>query len=830
MRTLDEAVDLLAARGDATAFRLRTEFRSLPMSGGEAARRALRMAAVLGTMGVGRGDRVLLRAPNGPDWGLALLAVLRLGAVAVPLDAKASLAFTRTVGEKVRAKAAILSRRGAPGPADLPTLLLEEAEARGAREKGPDPGPLGLAPSDVAQILFTSGTTGDPKGVVLTHGNIAANVESLARLAPFDRDFRFLSLLPLSHMFEQTVGFFLPILGGCTVIYLDVLKPSAVARAFREERITCAVMVPRILKGLKEGIERETATGVRGALFRGASSVADALPHGLRRLLFAPVHRRFGGRVRFLFSGGAPLEAEVEDTWERMGFVILQGYGLTETSPVLTCGRPGARRRGSPGLFLENVEHRIEESGEVAVRGPSIFGGYFEDPVKTAEVLRDGWFHTGDLGEVREGFLFLKGRSKDLIKSPGGLNIYPEDVEAALRAVAGVKEACVFPCKGPRGEEVAAALLPFPGTTLDPRAVAAEANAHLEEGRGVARAVIWPGDDFPRTATLKVQKFKVRQAVEAGGLEEGPAAAAGSDDPVRDSLSRYARVPVGDIVDAHRLGADLGLDSMDMVDLVSTLEERLRIDVDEGEVTAETTVGALRALLERRGGASDDGLPGWPRGTVASAFRWAFRHLLLLPLFRTFVTLEVRGLEHLDGLEGPVLFTPNHTSHLDAPALLHALPPEWRRRTALAAWAEYFEPAQAGLAKRLWLRSLRLLLTAGLPMVPVTQSRAFRRSLRNVGTMLDAGWNVVFFPEGERTRTAQRLPFQKGVGIVAGSMRATVVPVRVEGLMELLPRDSGRLRRGKATLTFGPPLRFSAEEDVATIVRRVEAAVDALRD
>ncbi len=826
MRTLDEAVERLAARGEAVAFRRRTEFRSFPVTGREAAARALRIAAVLREAGVGRGDRVVIRGPNGPDWGLSLLAVLRLGAVAVPLDARASLDFTARVASKTGARAAVLSRAGAPGPASLATILFEDLDARIAACAAPDPPPPSVSQSDTAEILFTSGTTGDPKGVVLTHGNVARNVEDLSRLARIGAGDVFLSLLPLSHMFEQTVGFFLPVRQGSRVVYLETLKPAAVVRALRAERVTLAVVVPRILRGLMQGVERETAAGAKRAWFRAASALAGPAPEAVRRLLFGPLHRKFGGRLRFFFCGGAALEPDVEAFWERAGFPVIQGWGLTETSPVLACARPDARRAGSVGRFLDSVEHRFTEDGGILVRGPSVFSGYLDDPARTAESFEDGWFRTGDLGELRDGFLFLKGRSKDLIKTPGGLNVYPDDVEAALRAVDGVRDACVFGLKGDRGEEVAAALLPLPGRTLEPRAVAAAANGGLEEGRGVARAFLWKGDDFPRTATLKVRKFLVAEAVAKGEASEAGKAGGGTEDPILSLLEKAARRPAAEIAGGHRLGADLGLDSLDLVDLVSALEERMRMDIDEGDVAPETTVDGLRALVEERRSVTDGGLPSWPRSAAAALIRWPFRHLLLLPLFRGFARLEVRGLEHLEGVEGPVVFAPNHLSHADAPALLAALPPRLRRRTAFAAWAEYFEPPGAPLPKRLWLGAMRLLLTAGLPMVPVTQSRAYRRSLRNVGETLDAGWSLVFFPEGERSRTGERLPFKQGIGIIAGEMRARVVPVRLEGLQRILPRDAFLPRRGACSVEFRPPLDLPPRGDPALLTKRIEQAVD----
>jgi long-chain acyl-CoA synthetase len=653
-------------------------------------------------------------------------------------------------------------------------------------------------------------------------------VRDLVLLAPLGRGNVFLSLLPLSHMFEQTVGFFIPVTEGAGVVYLDSLKPSSILRAFEEERVTLAVMVPRLLKGLQQGIQREVEGGLKGAWFRGAWAAAGPLPTGARRLLFAPVHRKFGGRVRFFFSGGAPLEADTEAFWERMGFPILQGWGLTETSPVAACARPDARRAGTVGKFLATVEHRLTPEGEIHVRGPSVFSGYLDDPVRTKEVLSDGWFNTGDLGEIRDGFLTLKGRSKDLIKSPGGLNVYPEDVEAALRAVDGVRDACVFGMKGDKGEEVAAALVPWPGRSLDPRAVVAAANANLEEGRGVARAFVWPEEDFPRTPTLKVRKFQVKEAVEKGTLAEGKVEGRGPEDPVLALIEKLARRPAAEVKDGHRLGPDLGLDSLDIVDLVSSLEERLHLDIDEGDVAPETTVGALREMVLARKPVDGGGLASWPRTWWGLTLRWGFQYLLMFPLFRIFVRVEAKGLENLEGLEGPVIFAPNHLSHLDTPGILWALPYARRRRTGAAAWKEYWEPPGAPLPKRAFLEFLRLLLTVGLPMVPMAQTRAYRKSLRGVGTMLDAGWSLIFFPEGERSRSGQLLPFRQGIGIVAGGMRAQIVPVKVGGFGSILPRDGFWPRRGTGTVVFGKPLSFPPDTDPARIAKAVEAAVDAL--
>ncbi|HEU4395072.1 MAG TPA: 1-acyl-sn-glycerol-3-phosphate acyltransferase, partial [Planctomycetota bacterium] len=374
----------------------------------------------------------------------------------------------------------------------------------------------------------------------------------------------------------------------------------------------------------------------------------------------------------------------------------------------------------------------------------------------------------------------------------------------------------------------AAALLPWPGRALDPRAVAAAANAKLEEGRGVARAFVWPGEDFPRTPTMKVRKFQVRDAIAAGGATDAAVAGASGDDPLLALLSKQVRRPPGEIEGTHRLGADLGLDSLDLVDLVSSAEELFRMDIDEGEVGPATTVDQLRALVKARKPVDDAGLPAWPRTWWGEAGRRLFRGLVLFPLFRFFARDEVSGLEHLPPAGTPVIYAPNHLSHLDTPAILDALPPALRRRTGAAAWKEYWEPPGAGVFKRAFLASLRTLLLMVLPLVPIAQTKGWRRSLRGVGTMLDAGWSLIFFPEGERSRSGVRLPFRAGIGVVAGAMRAPVVPVFVDGFHSILPRDAFWPRRGGGRVIFGKPLSFPADADPEQVARAVEKAVDAL--
>ncbi len=398
----------------------------------------------------------------------------------------------------------------------LPMLRIESIpdRARDAEPLAPAP----VTADDLVEIVFTSGTTGEPKGAMITHGNLAANASTVGSVFPFGDDERLLSLLPLSHLFEQTCGFLAPLLFGCSIVYPVSRQPAVLMRTFRENRVTMLLVVPAGMKLLNNAIERKVDGSGRRALFERLHGLARRAPRPVRRLLFRSVLRQFGGRFRTVAVGAAALETDLANRWIEMGFDVLQGYGATELSPVVSFTRPHRNRLGTVGEAIPGVEIRIGPDGEVLARGPNVFAGYWEDPEATATAIdAEGFYHTGDIGELSaDGFLALRGRKKDMLAMPDGTKVYPEDIEAVLVRDGRIRDAAVVGLQPPDAELLVHAVLLLDGPT-DVEAVIRGANQQLGGHQQIRSHSVWPDDDFPRTPTLKVKKRVIVDRLEPDG-------------------------------------------------------------------------------------------------------------------------------------------------------------------------------------------------------------------------------------------------------------------------------------------------------------------------
>ncbi|MCX6020805.1 MAG: AMP-binding protein, partial [Chloroflexi bacterium] len=399
------------------------------------------------------------------------------------------------------------AQRGS-APADLAVLGVDEfaAASAGAFQ------PVEITPDDLAEVVFTSGSTSAPKGVMLTHGNIIADVNGAAGVITCVPEYVVLSVLPLSHMFEQTVGLCQPLLGGSSIVYLPALQPAAIFRAFEREGITCMLVVPQVLTLFLRGIEREADRQGKRRAFELLLKAAAYLPMSLRRRLFPAVHQKLGGRLLFFVSGGAYLDPQLQRRWERLGVKVVQGYGATEAAPIIAGNNLNRRVEGSVGAPLAGVEVRLAPDGEILARGANIMRGYWENPALTAEALRDGWYHTGDLGEWdAKGNLYLRGRKKSMIVLANGLNVHPEDVEQVLTQDQRVKEAVVLGMPKDGGVEVhAVLLLAHPDDAAD---VVRAANRRLASHQAIRGSTVWREADFPRTHTMKVKRSEVEETL-----------------------------------------------------------------------------------------------------------------------------------------------------------------------------------------------------------------------------------------------------------------------------------------------------------------------------
>jgi len=824
MRTLIDLFQTFEALGDKTVFVNRTGVRRLVVSYGEFHDLALRMANLLAQNGVEPGDKVLVWGPNSSWWAVAYFGILIRGAIAVPVDFMSDLARADSIRDLTKAKVVLQSRFKPERITEGTSLLLEDLQylLEGIEPVVEIASP---APDDMAQLIYTSGTTGNPKGVVLTHKNLVANMTQVNQQVPIiTSEFSFLSLLPLSHMFELMGGLLTPLYRGGAVVYLRTLKPSAIMEALSEEDIYVIMSVPRLMQLLKTTIERELEEKHLSGLFRRLTLLAKALPKGARRILFFPVQSKFGSNFTVFVSGGAPLDPAVFHFWSSMGFTVLEGYGITECSPVLCVNTMERQEAGSVGPPLPGIEMKIEGK-EILVRGDSVFPGYYANEEANREAFtEDGWFRTGDIGELApDGWLSIKGREKELIVTGSGVNVYPDELEGVLNKIAGVKESCVIGVERGGGEEVHAVLL-LDGSGKAPEEIIAQANGSLDALHQITGFTLWKEPEFPKTTTLKIKKFAVKEEIKKGA-EGGEASV--SRDNLLNLLARVTGTGVSQIREESLLVTDLGLTSIDRLELVNFLEQEYRLDIEDSQIGPQTRVSDLRQIIVKREKLTlHDHFRFWTNSSFFRGLRAAWDAVINGPMLRSFATIEVRGKENLENLDGPVFFVANHLSYLDQPAVMFALPSELRYGTATAAWEEFFFGDYHGL-DRIFRRLSYEYGTLLLNLFPLPQSQGFSGSLRYMGRLADAGVNILIFPEGGHSKDGKMQPFQMGLGIMVKELGIPVVPIRISGTEKVLAPGASFPTRGKVTVTFGEPLRFRYEEP-ADIVETTRQAVEKL--
>jgi long-chain acyl-CoA synthetase len=824
VQTLLDLFTTFETLGNQTAFVNRTGVRRLKVSYREFHTLSLKMANLLALNGVVPGDRVLIWGPNSSWWAIAWWGIILRGAIAVPVDFMSDLARADSIRSLTNAKLALQSRYKADRMVAAPSLLLENLQYL-LEEMQLISGIPPAAPEDTAQLIYTSGTTGNPKGVILTHKNLVANLTQICNQVPIiNADFSFLSLLPLSHMFEQMGGFLTPLYRGATIVYLGALKPSAIMAALGEEDIYVIMSVPRLMQLLKTGIEQELEEKHLLVLFQRLTQLATGLPQSLRRLLFFPIQRTFGRNFTVFVSGGAPLAPDLFRFWSSIGFIVLEGYGLTETSPVLCVNTMQRQVAGSVGPPLPGVQLKIEAK-ELLVRGDNVFPGYFENEQASRDAFtEDGWFRTGDLGEIgSDGWLVIKGREKELIVTGSGVNVYPDELEAVLNRIPGVKESCVIGIDKGSGEEVHAVLL-LDGNSTPPEGIISQANKSLDPLHQITGYSLWRELEFPKTTTLKIRKFEVKQQLKKG--QQGNTATV-SQDSLLNLIAGITKGDTSTIREESLLVNDLGFTSIDRMELVSFLEQEYRLDIEDSQIGPQTRVADLRQIIAHRKKQSrHDHFRFWTNSCFFRGLRMVWDTLLHGPLFRHFVTLEVRGIEKLENVTGPVFFVANHLSYLDQAAVLFALPPSLRNKCATAAWAEFFFGNFQGL-DRLLRRLAYEYGTILLNLFPLPQSQGFSGSLAYIGKLADAGINILIFPEGGHSRDGSLQPFQPGLGLMVKELGIPVVPIKISGTDQVLPHEVSFPKQGTVTVTFGEPLRFRYEEP-AEIVEQTHDAVERL--
>jgi long-chain acyl-CoA synthetase len=835
---LVEYLDDFNRRGDEVAFVYQRGLRISRWSYREVAIGAGLFAKRLEAHGICRSDRVLLWAENSAEWVVAFFGCLLRGTIVVPLDVKSTPDFVRKVQQQVEAKLALLDvTTQKQFGLDLPDLLLEEIQRPTSTSVFETPQPIDTASSeDTAEIIFTSGTTGEPKGVRISNQNLLANLapleQEIQRYLKWEKivhPIRFLNLLPLSHVFGQFMGFFVPQLLRAEVFFADSLNASHIIETVKRNRISVIVTVPRILELLREHIERELEKTKEGKSVSERISKAQNWNAARRWWAFSAIHRAFGLKFWGFISGGATLNDETEDFWRRLGFVVIQGYGMTETASLISVNHPFKQGRGSIGKVMPGQELKLADNGEILVRGQNVSAGYWKDGQQTS-LDDDGWLHTGDIGEFDgEGNLYFKGRQKDVIVTGAGMKVYPADIEAALNLQPGVKTSVVITFAGPRGPEPLAVLV-LRDEQRDPKEVVNGANAVLAEHQLVRRWYVWPDQDFPRTPTGKIRKQIVAEKVAEALAGKSP----GERTPggLEELIARAGGDVAAKLEPNLNLATDLKLDSLGRVELLGEIEARYQIEINEDSFSAATTVADIERII--REGESDPVAgylyPRWPHRWPFNWLRIGLLYTVVLP-FTYFLGRPIkRGEEHLKGVTGPLLFVCNHLTIVDQALILWALPGRLRRRMSIAMDGELLREWMNPPPNTTWFIRLRyrvqyLLVALFFNVFSMPQHSGFRRSFSFAGQMVDRGYSLLVFPEGRRSPDGKLHEFKAGIGLLARDLNIPIVPARIDGLYELAREGKHHASLGEISVTIGKPVNYAVKDEIEDIVRDIEERV-----
>ncbi|MBZ5628686.1 MAG: AMP-binding protein [Acidobacteriia bacterium] len=819
--------------------------------------------------GLERASRCAILAANGPRWIAAYLGTVAAGMVAVPLDtafdADQVAKLLRASGSSllfVDAKHLPTAQRAIAGSAGR-LMLLEPAEPA---VSGPDfdallkLGPDGFTPvaapgDEAAAILYTSGTTSDPKGVMLTHDNFHAETEGAFRLVDITPHDAILGVLPLFHALAQMANLLLPLAGGARVVFLESLNTAELLRALRERDITLFCCVPQFFYLIHERIHKEI--GARGRLaetvFRWLLQLSRFLRRfglNLGKLLFRPVHAMLGPKMRYLISGGSKLDAGIARDFHAMGFELLQGYGLTETTGGAIGTPPHDNVIGSIGKPLHGMELKFADPkppedgtgpaiGEILLRGPLVMKGYYARPEATAEAIRDGWLHTGDLGySDANGNVFITGREKEVIVLSNGKNIYPDEIEAHYLKSPFVKEICVLGLQGKPGEPFAerlhAVVVPNFEVLRERKIVNAREiirfdietlSAQLPSTKRILGFDIWQ-DDLPRTTTRKIKRFEVERRVKEGHAavqDRGGELARPLTDEERQwlaepdvgraiaAVARAANIGETQVHPRGNLELDLGLDSMERVELLVALERELGAYVPDAVVsevyTVRELVDAVRQRIGRAGGAEEraawDSIlntdPADPE-VLAVALRrpiaerlWYLLGRLVNLFVRDRFGLTVTGLEKLPQ-HGPFIISPNHQSYLDPPVLVSALPYSIFRDAFYVGTSEIFG------------NGLLRVLARSIKIVPVDPDANLVPAMRAGSYGLRRGKVLILYPEGERSIDGTPKVFKKGAAILATHLKVPICPVAMDGFFAAWPRGKGFQKFTRLHIAFGDPI------------------------
>lgn len=745
----------LERNADKVLFSQREGYRTRSITGKELDRNIARARGLLKRKGIHRRDKILLHGKNSIEWLTLYFACILSGVTVVPLDFQSDGPLMRRIQKQVKAKI-IFQDVGLPS-VGIKTVYLNKLNKILSKNTSVH-GITSVGPKDALEVVYTSGTTGEPKGVVLTYDNISSALDIVVKTIPLRTRIRLLNLLPLSHVLGHIQGLFVALYNGHELFLTDSVSPKRVISTIRNKRINGVILVPGILSALKQNLEDKSLTSELGLQFR------------------------------LIGVGGASLSPDLEKWWKRRGIKVIQGYGLTETTAIASLNSLFLPKTGSVGKVPKEVGVKISSEGEILVKGPNVTPGYYMDDEKTSESFAGGWLKTGDLGKFEKNKLYITGRKKDVIVTGSGMNVHAVDLEDVLNKIEGVRECCVLEKDG----KIHAVLIL--SRKVSPLSILRKANNKLLSHQKISDVSVWPEGYFPKTPTGKVKKYQVLEQLSA--KQKAYSHDGKLYNIIRSTLKTSKRIkPTSKLV-------EIGMDSLARLELISALEKEFDVELDEASLDQHVKVSDLENLMGKK------------------IYRVKFNRLQLNPIvdfirywsntifFTPFATIfsrpEYRGSHNVENIKEPVILVANHQSNFDVPLLLRKI----KVKTAPASESKYVFGIGTKGKTRLYRKFVKGLFTRVFyNAYPFGESIGTDLSMEFTGEMLDRGNSIIIFPEGQRTKKGEIIKFKRGVGFLAVNMRAPIVPIKIEGAHKVLPAHKIIPKFGKCRITYGKPLR-----------------------
>lgn len=804
------------------------------------------LSSFLVSSGIRKGDRVAILCENRPEWVSVYFGILGCGGVVVGIDTKLRTREIENILSHSEARMVFTSAQFSTFQFPQNTISVDEDRFKTVTGHTEEIDQARTDPNDLAMLVYTSGTTGAPKAVMLTHRNIVSNMLAAYRVLPARGADQFLSLLPLSHMFELVGGLLGPLYSGATVTYMTSMKASAVRVAMRETRTTIMLGVPLMFKLIYKRITdtvEESMQPVPIVFSFNMKMARTSKRFRIGRLLFRRIRREFGGHIRYFISGGASLEAEVEAAFRCMGMPILQGYGLTETSPIVTVNTLRAHRMNSVGRPLPGVTVRISEDGEIVVGGPGVMAGYYKDAESTSSVIKKGELYTGDIGFLdRDGFLYITGRKKNVIITAAGKNVYPEEIEVALARSPYVGEICVVGREHNGSESPFAFIIPDydyfgrMGIARDDSSVRRTLRSEIEnlsadlaEYKRVSDFMIFKGE-FPKTTTRKVKRHELQQLADRKVSEtQKEEVTDDSAKELRRLVARILEISEERISPDSDLYMDLGVDSLLKVEILSA------IDRDFGISIPDELAYRLQSFRDIEELTKDYAKRRAPLHATLEENR-TYHFLKERPLLRNFVksclflffrifsklyfSLEARNVENIRDL-GSFIITPNHNSLLDVPIVLSSLPRETAEKMFSPAAKDYFFDRHP---IRRWFIALVF------DTFPFDRHGNFMKGLKKCKHTIEEGKSLILFPEGTRSMTGKLQPFKVGLGALAFDIGIPIVPTFIKGIHRAFGKGMLLPRPNKIEVRFGRPILMDSYKAKSGKLRNYEIYEEIIED